>query len=329
MRPLRTPPLPGGMREITLTTTNNQLLLRPSREVNRAILGVIAKAQMGLPQLRLHAFAFVSNHYHMLVSAETSETIARFAQFINCNITIKLNKINERSGTTWAHRYRGIDVSADEATQVWRLRYLLAHGVKENLVARVDDWPGCTSIPWLRDGVDLWGVWTNHTKKGDAQRRKSYVEVAGKFDSRVQVQLTVLPCWANMPTTAWRKCVRDIIAEIEREADDKREATGSRPLGAAAILAAAPHTRLPHKPRRPAPLAHAPLAELRQLRQRRATLHMLHRAASLEFSAGNWEARFPDGMFRPFGGFVEAPISALLSNEEGAYLAPPLESVAP
>ncbi len=311
MRPLRTPPLPGGMREITLTTTNNQLLLRPSPEVNRAILGVIARGQLGNPELRIHAFAFVSNHYHMLVSAETSATIASFVQHLNCNITVRLNKINDRSGTTWAHRYHGIDVSADKATQVWRLRYLLAHGIKENLVARVDDWPGCTAIPWLRDGVTLWGVWTNYTAKGDAQRRKSYVEIPGRFDTRLPVTLTVLPCWAEMPAAEWRKCVCDIIAEIEREADEKREATASRPLGAGAILAADPHTRLPRKQRRRAPLAHAPREELQQLRNRRAGLHMLHREASLEFRAGNWAVRFPDGMFRPFGGFVASPVAML------------------
>jgi hypothetical protein len=35
-----------------------------------------------------------------------------------------------------------IVVSDEEAAQVGRLRYILAHGVKENLVERVLDWPG-------------------------------------------------------------------------------------------------------------------------------------------------------------------------------------------
>lgn len=310
MRPLRTPPLPGGMREITVTTTNRELLLRPSPEVNRAILGVIAKGQRNNPGVRIHAWVFMSTHYHMLISADDSAQMSKFVQFLNCNITTRLNKINERTGTTWGHRYNGIDVTADEATQVWRLRYLLAHGVKENLVARVDDWPGASSLPWLRDGIELWGVWTDYTKKGDAARRKSYVEVPGAFDSRLRVELTVLPCWAEMPPVQWRALVCDIIEDIERKADEERETTGQEPLGAQAVLAADPHMRLPPRRRRRAPTAHAPLPELRLLCARRRVLHMVHREASVRFLAGERDVPFPEGMFRPWGGYVAARVRA-------------------
>jgi len=304
MRPLRTQPLPGGMREITITTINDQLLLRPSPEVNSAILGVIGRAQVNNPGVRLHAWVFVSTHYHMLVSADSAAEIASFVQFINCNITVRLNHINDRRGATWGHRYRGIDVTADTATQRWRLRYLLAHGVKEHLVARVDDWPGATALPWLRDGIDLYGVWTSYTDLGNAQRRKSYVEKPGEFDTRYKLHLTALPCWAHMPPAEWRKCVRDIIAEIESEHDERREAANTVPLGVAAVLGADPHTRLRPKPRRHAPLAHAPLVELEVLRERRRATREWYSEASAAFRGGDWDVKFPPGTFRPLGGFV-------------------------
>ena len=304
MRPLRTRPLPGGMREITITTINDQLLLRPSPEVNRAILGVIGRAHVNNPCVRVHAWVFVSTHYHMLISADSAADISSFIQFINCNITIRLNHINERRGKMWGHRFHGIDVTADAATQRWRLRYLLAHGVKENLVARVDDWPGATSLPWLRDGVELFGIWTSYTDLGNAMRRKSYVEVPGEFDTRYRLRLTVLPCWAQMAPAEWRTCVRDIIAEIEREHYERREAENTVPLGVAAILGADPHARLRPKRRRKAPLAHAPLADLAILRERRRETREWYTEASEAFRGGDWDVDFPPGTFRPLGGYV-------------------------
>jgi hypothetical protein len=40
---------------------------------------------------------------------------------------------------------------------VGRLRYLLAHGVKENLVERAVDWPGVNSVRAILEGKPLVG----------------------------------------------------------------------------------------------------------------------------------------------------------------------------
>jgi len=42
----------------------------------------------------------------------------------------------------WGRRYQAIVISAEEEVQVARLRYCLSHGVKENLVSKVEEWPG-------------------------------------------------------------------------------------------------------------------------------------------------------------------------------------------
>lgn len=44
--------------------------MRPSDEVNEAILGVIGRAQTQ-NDVDLYAFVFLSNHYHMLVCVQT------------------------------------------------------------------------------------------------------------------------------------------------------------------------------------------------------------------------------------------------------------------
>ncbi|MEY3013056.1 MAG: hypothetical protein RIT45_1791 [Pseudomonadota bacterium] len=178
--------------------------------------------------------------------------MSNFLRFVNGQIASELNKINRRDGAMWSRRFRSIPIAPDRATQVWRLRYILAHGVKENLVGRVEDWPGASSLPWLRDGTPVRGKWLDRTSWYYAKRRKGNVQQARDFTTTLTVVLTVLPCWAELPEAEWRSLVRDMIAELHAEADDRREADGKPPLGRAAVLAQDPFARV-HSKRSHAP----------------------------------------------------------------------------
>jgi hypothetical protein len=91
------------------------------------------------------------------------------------------------------------------------------------------------------------------------------------------VPLEVLPCCRDMPEQQRRRLVRDIIAALNAEADEKREATGIQPLGRAAVIAQDPLTREHNK------AAHVPsvlalemrdyLAMREELRARRGALY--------------------------------------------------------
>jgi hypothetical protein len=63
-------------------------------------------------------------------------------QYVNSNIAREVGDLVGWSGPFWARRYTAIVTSNEEAAQVERFRYILSHGVKENLVERVLDWPG-------------------------------------------------------------------------------------------------------------------------------------------------------------------------------------------
>jgi hypothetical protein len=45
----------------------------------------------------------------------------------------------------WSRRFQAIVTSSEEGAQVERLRYVLSHGCKEGLVARLAEWPGVHS----------------------------------------------------------------------------------------------------------------------------------------------------------------------------------------
>ena len=125
-----------------------RLLLRPSAQVNEVVGGVLARAvQQSAGHVRLHAFTFASNHFHLLVWARGA-ALASFMQYLRANLSRKVGRLVDWSGGFWERRYSAELVLDDEAL-VGRLRYVLAHGVKEALVERSAEWPGLTCLPQL------------------------------------------------------------------------------------------------------------------------------------------------------------------------------------
>ncbi|MCO4762799.1 MAG: transposase [Myxococcales bacterium] len=272
--------------------------------MNRQIIGVMAVAQ-AQNDIQVHGFAFLSNHYHLLISAKDAAEKSQFIGFVNCNITKKLNHINKRKGSSWARRFTEVPVTEDEFTQTWRLRYLLSQGVKENLVPVVEDWPGATSTPWLLHGKRMYGVWTDLSQRNRAENRKGFVEIPGEFDTVVELKMTVLPCWAHLPPNEWRQRVWALVESINLEAAEARRLSGATVFGVAAVLATSPFSRGKPMKRRRMPLVHAPNREVRQRYVAvRRELTAAYREASRRFRGGEWDVAFPAGMFRPAGGFV-------------------------
>ncbi|MCB9737850.1 MAG: transposase [Deltaproteobacteria bacterium] len=280
MRPLRRS-LPGGLYEITTRVANGQLLATPTREIHDLILGVVGHA-MRAHEVKLHAFVFMSNHYHLLISVPDSPTLSKFMCLLNTNVSRELNIVNDRDGAMWSRRFRSIPITADRASQLFRLRYIIAHGVKENLVAKVADWPGASSLRWLRDGEQIFGKWIRRTELYYARRRKNFVEDLAAFTTTYLIEMTVLPCWQDDPEHEWRQQVREMIAEIEAEADVERRQHGRRPLGVAAVLAQDPFARVKGKRSR-APSVHSVDKPARQeLRAKLRALEIAWRDAAAE-----------------------------------------------
>src|SRR3990170_2025694 len=91
-RPLRVVP-PGSMWEITLRTMQSRLLMPPTPACCDRILGILGRALEHHPGIALHAFVFLNNHYHMLLTAKDGESLANFMCFVNSNIARKIGKL--------------------------------------------------------------------------------------------------------------------------------------------------------------------------------------------------------------------------------------------
>lgn len=289
---------PESLVEVTCRTLQGRLLLRPSPVLRDLTLGVLARAARLYP-VEVHAFAFLSNHFHLLLTVADARRLASFMNYLNSNLAREAGRLIRWRERFWGRRYQAILVSSEEAAQVSRLRYILAHGVKEGLVASPLDWPGAHCAQSLVTGESLTGRWIDRTSERAAKRKGRSVDPEA-FASVESIRLTPLPCWNVRSESQRQRALSDIVAEIEREARLRAERARVRPLGREAVLRQDPR----HEPNRleksPAPLAHAASRPARDaLRDAYRIFCSAYRHAAERLRSGALDALFPEGAFPP------------------------------
>ena len=302
-RRLRFIPNGGALVEVTCRTIQGRFLLRPSEELRSLIVGVLARAQKLYP-VEIHAFVFLSNHYHLLVSVEDAQRLARFMNFVNSNLAREAGRLYQWKEKFWGRRYQAIVVSEEELAQANRLRYLLQQGCKEGLVARPRDWPGAQCVSALVAGRPIRGRWVSRSQEYAARSRGETFRHR-KYSTAEMIRLEPLPCWRHVSGSIYRSRVSSLIKEIEEETAARHEREGTRPLGVGAILAQHPHDR-PEEPKRGLPPAfHVATKAARQgLAEAYRWFAVAYREASRKLREGSLAAKFPQGSFPPALPFV-------------------------
>lgn len=94
-------------------------------------------------------------------------------------------------------------ISGEEAAQIERMKYVLSHGVKKDLVERAREWPGVHAVRALTEGTVLEGYWFDRTQEYAARRRgKDYSRL--EFATREILALDPLPCWGTSSSHLFR-----------------------------------------------------------------------------------------------------------------------------
>lgn len=303
VRPLRYLP-PGHLVEVTSRTIHGRLLLRPDHATCDLIKGVLGRAQ-ALYEMRIVAFVFLSNHFHLLLLPDSTQQMASFMGYLASNVAREVGRIRDWREKFWSRRYRAIAISNEDAAQIARLRYVLAHGAKEGFVARPRDWPGPHSVAALLEGVDVGGTWFDRSAEYRA-RRKGVECSARDFASAETITLTPLPCWVSWDESRRRETIAALVMEIEREAEVLR--AGKVPVGRRAILRQRPREQPASSKRSRAPAFHVATQPARHaLREAyRAFVSAFWRASEL-LRSGDRGAMFPEGSFPPALPYVPIP----------------------
>lgn len=294
---------PNQLVEITARTIQGRHLMRPSPELNRILVGVLGRAQRRTG-MRVHAVVVMSNHVHYLLPPRSTRQLARFMQYVQGNIARKVGKLRKWSGPFWARRYQLIPVSDEDDAQIARLRYLLAHGVKEDLVVRARDWPGVHSAHALVEGESLEGIWVDETKLGERERRGEKPALDEVTTTETLV-LSPLPCWRDLPDGECRAKARALVEAIDHTARERRKATGVRVLGPRGVCRGRRRKRAKPLEKSPAPRFHTVTREAWEaLREAYVEFVAQFRAAAEFLRQGIPDPPFPPGSFPPGLPFV-------------------------
>ncbi len=169
------------------------MYLVPDRPaINETVIGVVGRGQKR-HRVRIHGVAFVSNHFHMVVTGANPEQIARFMQYVKGNLTRRINRLRGRTGTLWQGRYDMVRVPDDSRQQAQALAYVLAHGAKEGLVARPEQWPGVSSAAELLcGGRAATGYWQRREAMGRTTA-KVVAQDPERFREAHAIKLSPLP----------------------------------------------------------------------------------------------------------------------------------------
>ena len=298
-RRLRFLPYEKTLVEVTTRTLQGRHLLKPSRKLREITLGVLGRAQR-LYDVEVHAFVFLSNHYHLLASFRDVQQMSQFCAYLNSNLAREIGRITGWREKIWGRRYADIVVSDETVSELSRLRYILSQGVKERLVKHPLDWPGASSVAALLGPTRLKGRWYNRTKEFAARVRREQFHPR-KFSEVEEVVLSPLPCWRGLSGSERYQAVEALIESILEET---RQDEAIQPISERLRQQRA--TERPARMKRsPMPWFHcASRRARRELREAYNLFLVAYRQASEQWRRGQLTAPFPDGCFLPPGPFA-------------------------
>lgn len=242
--------------EVTTRTVQGRCLMPPTRVISDLIRGALARAARLYP-VEVHAFCFLSNHYHLLLTVANAERLASFMNHLNSNIAREIGRVVAWRERFWGRRYQAILVSHEEAAQVERLAYLLRQGCKENLVRSPLDWPGASSTGALLRGHSIRGAWIDRTRRSGRPEKRTSADRSSAEMPFESLELAPLPCWRHLSAEQRRTLCSHLVRAIEEETAHRARNSGIRPLGPRKLRRQDPHTRVNQTRRGPAPLVHA------------------------------------------------------------------------
>lgn len=282
------PYIPDACYHATRRCRDGRFLIKPGFTVNlilRLCLFLAARKY----EMKIHAFCFMSNHYH-IVATDPGQNLPGFLTYLNSQITRVMNIFCRRRGPLWetesCPKYRVLE--KDQLLET--IAYIISNPVRAGLVASPRDWPGLISLPWELDGREL------------------RVPVLGAFfnpDRYTEyevLRLTMPPLLEDdLTREEYLEEVHARVARRVRHAHAELSASGRRFMGVKKVLEVSRKDR-PAKP--PSRRGGESLVSCRDPERRKRLIEALkrfqrdYREAFEAFREGKRDVVFPHGTFK-------------------------------
>ena len=287
------PVIPGQTVMVTRRCTQRQFLLRPSPLVN-GIVGFCLAVAARRYGVRLHAFCFLSNHVHLVVT-DVEGALPEFTRWFFEFSSKCLNAHRGRWENLWSNERPSVVRLEDAEAQLRKTVYTLTNPVAAQLVSSVAHWPGLVSLP--KD------MGRRHVYK----RPDGFFRANGPVPARAELHLEPLPGFATKGREAYVTMLSKAVAEQEEKLAEQRRAKGKGVLGRREVCRQSP-TDCPqsHEPRRklsPRVATRSRWARTEAL-QRLESFVTAYREAWFSRCQGAKDVLFPFGTYalRRFGG---------------------------
>ena len=299
-RPLRDTD-PSKVHLLTCRTLRAELLLVPRPALTECVAGVIARYQEAF-NIELYAACVLSNHYHLLSQAPEGQ-LALFAENINREIALRVNRMIGREGTFWGRRYDD-QITIEQYDAVDGLLYVLTNPTKHGLVAHPKSWPGVSTYWQTLGAKDRVYAFTHYTEyhkaKRSAERWGEYVSISD-YQTQHTLRVSPLPYFKRLSDRERIEKLNTLLEARTRKLCRERRAAGKGFLGRKAVLQQPAQGVFPEevsKSPRPRCRTCNPEARREFIEEEKARVAW-YTEASKKYRLGDYEVLFPPYSFRP------------------------------
>jgi len=214
---------------VTRRCSQRQFLLRADRETNEAVLYClgVAAAKHGV---ELHGVTAMSNA--LCINCRDVEGLGpKFRQYLMSLLARFMNVHRSRWEAFWSSDAPSVVELVDAEAQLAQLVYNLTDPVRQQLVDRVHNWPGVSSLRYQLSG-----------KPVRVKRPKKFFRSNGRMPDEVELRFVPPPSFAHLEHDAWAKLLGDRVRLVEEQAADERRKKGTRIAGRKAVLRRSPYS---------------------------------------------------------------------------------------
>jgi putative transposase len=280
--------VPGETYLITRRCTQRAYLLRPDDETNAVFAYCLAEAAER-HDIGLVAWNPMSNHHHAVVH-DPKGRLPAFLEHFHKMIAKAMNARWDRSENFWSSEETCVTRLVTNHDILEKVVYVLCNPVAADLVDRVQDWPGISSLAYMGK------------KQTKHRRPRFYFREDGAMPEVVTLRAMVPSrITKNESAAAWWDRVRKAVRAREEMLREKRMKSKRRVMGRKAVLKKPPT----ETPKTPAPKGklrpciackdeERRILELVALQEFRAA----YKAARLRWAAADRRVAFSFGTYR-------------------------------
>jgi putative transposase len=218
--------IPGRAYLITRRTVQRQFLLRPDEKTNQILLYCLAVA-LARYGMEVYVFNSMSNHYHLVVF-DVCGRLPEFLWYLNLMTAKALNFRWRRRENLWSVEQANVVLLVDDEAVLASSVYTLVNPTVDDLVERIEDWPGISS----------WSAHT-HGRTMVIDRPVGFFRDGGPMPEQAKIEVVAPRRAANpeqrWPLADWNEQLIGAVRSSEQSSLAWRQRQGVRVLGRRAV----------------------------------------------------------------------------------------------